>query len=144
MNPFLNNQFIMQGSRLLQVTGMQEAREYPMPADSEVALFDRNEDILYIKRTDVNNFPSVRAFQLTEVTMNSQTDNSFVSIEEFNKFREDILDGQRSILERLESLQPAASSSAVVDGEYTELAESSATTESSGAKKRTASSTKRK
>lgn len=144
MNPFLNNQFIIQGSKLLQVSGVNEAREYPLPADSEVALFDRDEDILYIKRTDVNGFHSVRCFQLTEIESHTPTEGNFVSTEEFNKFREDILNGQRSILERLETLQPAVTNATYVDAEYTELPEPESSATSSGSKKRTTSSTKRK
>lgn len=144
MNRF-GNPFMLQGQRLPKANGIQEAREYPTGIDCEVAIFDTNDDIMYIKTTDGNGFGSLRRFRITEEPLETvEVNPNSVSRSEFNEFKEEVLNGQRSILESIKSLQPAASSSAVVDGEYTELAESAATTESSGTKKRTTNGTKRK
>lgn len=37
---------------LTRVTGLEGAKAYQMPANSTVALFDNNDDLMYIKTTD--------------------------------------------------------------------------------------------
>ena len=70
---------------LTRVTGIEGARAYQMLANSTVALFDNNEDIMYIKTTDGAGFPTIRTFTFKEV-VNSQDKqtNDYVTREEFN------------------------------------------------------------
>ena len=56
MNNFYPNQFSttlaqpqMTTQNLIRVNGIDGAKAYQMPANSTVALFDNNEDIMYIK-----------------------------------------------------------------------------------------------
>lgn len=143
MNRF-GNPFMLQGQRLPKANGIQEAREYPTGIDCEVAIFDTNDDIMYIKTTDGNGFGSLRRFRITEEPLETvEVNPNSVSRSEFNEFKEEVLNGQRSILESIKSLHPATDA-AVVDAEYTELTESTANAESGGTKKRSTASTKRK
>lgn len=143
MNQFANP-FLLQGQKLIKANGIGEAREYPMGINCEVPIFDVNDDILYIKTSDGNGFASLRRFRLTEEPLEEPVpSSSMVSREEFNSFKEEVLNGQHSILESLKSLQPATNTS-VVDGEYTELTEPGSDAESSGSKKRTTNGAKRK
>ena len=49
------NPTILPGQRLLSVKGGYEAAEkYPTPRDCDVAIFDEEDDYVYIKRTDTN------------------------------------------------------------------------------------------
>ena len=69
-NPQMNNQQIFpqeQPQNLIRVNGIDGAKAYQMNANSTVALFDSNEDIMYIKNTDGAGFPSIRMFKFEEV-----------------------------------------------------------------------------
>lgn len=52
---------------LIRVTGMEGAKAYPLPPNSNIALFDGNEDILYVKYTDGAGFPTIRVFEFHEI-----------------------------------------------------------------------------
>lgn len=41
------------------VTGLEGAKAYPMPPNSEMPLFDSNGDVLYIKTTDGAGYPTI-------------------------------------------------------------------------------------
>ena len=43
----------------IYVTGLDGAKAYPMPPNSEVPLFDSTGDVLYIKTTDGAGFPTI-------------------------------------------------------------------------------------
>ena len=144
MNGILNNSFLMPGGRLLRVANYQEARSYPVPVNSEVPLFDENEDVLYIKRCDVNNFATTTRFQLTLIEDEPAIPNGFVTSEEFLSFKEEILNGQRSILEQLRNATTASAAvdNGIIDVEFTEQPANSE--DGGGTKKRSAGSSKRK
>ena len=86
---------------LLHVKGTAGAREYQMNRDSRVALFDEDEDYVYIKKTDSNGQPSYRKFKLIEEPFEEpstfQNGVQYVTMEEFNRFKEEILNAQQSI-----------------------------------------------
>lgn len=52
---------------LTMVNGMDGAKAYQMRANSTVALFDANEDIMYVKCTDGAGFPTIRTFRFEEI-----------------------------------------------------------------------------
>ena len=85
---------------LEKVNGFDSARQYPMPPNSRVALFDINDDILYIKETDASGFPTIRRFRFHEEieTPNSTVEEGkYVTVEEFNKFKEELINGQQLV-----------------------------------------------
>lgn len=70
MYPALYSQQIVgrpAGGDLTSVTGIEGARAYPLPPNSRAALFDENQDLLYIKSTDGAGFPTVRTYRFEEV-----------------------------------------------------------------------------
>lgn len=143
MNSILNNSFLMPGGRLIRVANYQEAKDYPVPLNSEVPLFDENEDVLYIKRCDVNNFVTTTRFHLTAMEEEPQPQGDYVTSEEFISFKEEILNGQRSILEQLRNAAPTTTATTgVIDVEFVE--QPAEPTNGSGTKKRNATSAKRK
>lgn len=100
--PVLPNGPIYQNpADLLHVKGTAGAREYQMNRDSRVALFDEDEDYVYIKKTDSNGQPSYRKFKLIEEPFEEpstiQNGVQYVTMEEFNRFKEEILNAQQSI-----------------------------------------------
>ena len=94
------NQPQMTTQNLIRVNGIDEAKAYQMPANSTVALFDNNEDIMYIKTTDGAGFPAIRTFAFNEVVANTnpiQDTADYVTRDEFNKLKEELLNGKQSI-----------------------------------------------
>lgn len=79
--------------QLIRVNGIDGAKAFNMGANSTVALFDANEDIMYIKSTDGAGFPSIRVFGFKEIIDKPQTqiaEGQYVTVEEFNKFKEEV------------------------------------------------------
>lgn len=93
----MNNQPIMQQQEpiqnLIRVNGIDGAKAYQMPANSTAALFDANNDILYVKSTDGAGFPSIRTFSFTEVKEQQQetTHVDYISREEFENFKKELM-----------------------------------------------------
>ena len=52
---------------LVRVTGIEGAKAYQMPINSSAALFDGENDIMYIKTTDGAGFPTIRTFEFKEI-----------------------------------------------------------------------------
>lgn len=102
-NPQMNNQQIYpqeQTQNLIRVNGIDGAKTYQMPANSTVALFDCNEDIMYIKTTDGAGFPSIRTFAFTEVKEQNKPipQVDYISREEFEEFKKELMNnGKQSI-----------------------------------------------
>ena len=94
------NQPQISTQNLIRVNGIDGAKAYQMPANSTVALFDNNEDIMYIKTTDGAGFPAIRTFAFNEVVANTnsiQDTADYVTRDEFNKLKEELLNGKQSI-----------------------------------------------
>ena len=94
------NQPQLTTQNLIRVNGIDGAKAYQMPANSTVALFDNNEDIMYIKTTDGAGFPAIRTFAFNEVVANTnpiQDTADYVTRDEFNKLKEELLNGKQSI-----------------------------------------------
>lgn len=87
------------GQQLLRVNGIESAKMYPTSPNSSIALFDENEDIFYLKSTDASNFPTIRKFKFVEVFDQTpkSVETQYVTLEEFNKFKEELLNAKQSI-----------------------------------------------
>lgn len=68
---------------LVSVNGMNGAQAYPLPPNSQIALFDENEDKFYVKKTDSAGFPTVVAYTFEAAEHPAPVDT--VSREEFDK-----------------------------------------------------------
>lgn len=101
--PNPNLQFTQSGPQLIKVNGLDSARAYQTQPNSQVALFDANDDVMYIKTTDASNFPTIKVFRFyeEETHENKQNLSSYVTTDEFNSFKEEILNAQQSIREQL-------------------------------------------
>lgn len=89
-----NRQVEQSMNNLIRVTGIDGAKAYQMPANSSVALFDNNNDYMYVKTTDGAGFPTIRTFTFSEVfDTNSQiSNNDYVSKNEFETFKQEVAD----------------------------------------------------
>lgn len=80
------------------VNGIESAKAYPMNPNSRVFLFDTNEDIFYVKETDSSGFATLKIFEFKEVKEKQKTSEpEYVTLEEFNKFKEELLNGKQFI-----------------------------------------------
>lgn len=107
-NPQMNNQQIFpqeQTQNLIRVNGIDGAKTYQMPANSTVALFDCNEDIMYIKTTDGAGFPSIRTFNFAEITQNEKSSGGqdYISRQEFEEFKKELMNNGKQSISRSKS-----------------------------------------
>ena len=102
---FNNMGAFIQGQTIPKVHGSSEANRYPTPINSEVVLLDDEDDsIIYYKKTDVNGYSTVsrkRWFDDPEPTQEEINDKKYLTINEFNEFKKEVLNGQRAILESI-------------------------------------------
>ena len=107
-NPQMNNQQIFpqeQTQNLIRVNGIDGAKTYQMSANSTVALFDSNEDIMYIKTTDGAGFPSIRTFNFVEITQNEKSSGNqdYISRQEFEEFKKELMNNGKQSISRSKS-----------------------------------------
>lgn len=79
-----------------------------MSPNSTVALFDSNEDIMYVKSTDGAGFPQIRKFAFTEVQESQAQPHAnvdFVSREEFENFKKEIMNNGKQSVRESESVE---------------------------------------
>ena len=107
-NPQMNNQQFLpqiQTQNLIRVNGIEGAKAYQMPANSTVALFDSNEDVMYIKTTDGAGFPSIRTFNFVEITQNEKSSGNqdYISRKEFEEFKKELMNNGKQSISRSKS-----------------------------------------
>ena len=99
---------IPQQTGLIQVTGMEGAKAYPLAPNSEAALFDAGRDVFYVKRTDAGGYPTIQAYQFAPVQEAAPSAQpEYVTREEFNELKEMIANGKQPV----RKAKPAASES---------------------------------
>lgn len=103
------NPTLLPGQRLLFVNGYEAAEKYPLPRDCQAALFDENDNYLYIKSTDTNGGIKTTRYRLEEEPIPKFEPNNYVTIDDFSKFKEEILNGINSIQQSING-EPANNS----------------------------------
>lgn len=86
-----------QSTQLIKVSGMDGAKAYQMAPNSSVALFHESEDLLYVKSTDGAGFPTIRVFRFEPYDEPVIEPVKYVTLEEFNRFKEEVLNGKQSV-----------------------------------------------
>lgn len=111
--PQNNQQFFQQEpcQNLIRVNGIDGAKAYQMPANSTVALFDSNNDIMYVKSTDGAGFPSIRTFSFTETKEETkQVENTdYISRKEFEDFKKELMNNGKQSIQRTKSINDKSS-----------------------------------
>jgi hypothetical protein len=85
--------------------GIEGAKAYPLGLNCRVPLFDDTEDVFYIKSTDANGFPTIKAYEFKERVIIDPTTNNGVALqdirelirEELKPIKEEILNAQQSV-----------------------------------------------
>ena len=87
---------------LPRVNGYDGALRFPLGPNSRIALFDGNEDIMYIKQTDAGGYPTVTRYRFMPEEQTTNSGQQYVTVDEFNTFKEELLNGQQLIRESSE------------------------------------------
>lgn len=74
-----------------KVANLEEAKKYSMYPGSTVYLLDQDTPYIYLKTCDNTGRTNLRAFSLTEVDVSKLVDNKFITRQDFDDFRKDIL-----------------------------------------------------
>lgn len=73
---------------LIQVTGLEGAKAYPLAPNAEVALFDAGRDVFYVKRTDAGGYPTISAYQFAPLQEAAPTEQpEYVTRQEFEELK---------------------------------------------------------
>lgn len=108
------NPYQVQSNNLIRVNGIDGAKAYQIAPNSTVALFDANEDIMYIKSSDGAGFPTIRIFAFKEMipeTPQATSTGDYISRKEFEDFKTEVLNyGQQLIQQRQKGQQQSEQS----------------------------------
>ncbi len=90
---------------LIRVNGIDGAKAYQMPANSTVALFDSNNDLMYVKSTDGAGFPSIRTFSFSEMKEDPKSAEQvdYISRQEFEDFKKELMSNGKQSIQRSKS-----------------------------------------
>lgn len=100
-NQYQQNQYQQQNNSVIvvPVQGEQGANIYPVAAGNTVFLFDFNQKKFWIKATDINGLPSkFNAYDFTEEIKPVQVDNNFVSRNEFEQWKNEIVENIKALV----------------------------------------------
>ncbi len=91
--------------QLVGVNGYESAKAYPTKPNGTYVLFDTNRDVFYVKNTDASNFPTLKAYSFKEITNpeEAENDEKYVTMEEFRKFKKEILNGKQFVSKQTRS-----------------------------------------
>ena len=83
---------------LIQVTGLEGAKAYPMSPNTQAARFDGNRDGFNLNRTDAGGYPTIEAYEfkpLQEAAPTAQPE--YVTRQEFDELKEMIANGKQPV-----------------------------------------------
>lgn len=89
---------------LPKVHGIESARNFAaanqLVPNSMVAVFEDDDDIMYIIKTDASNYPTIRRFRFVEEPDPStiKAEEKYVTLDEFNKFKEEVLSNAKQFV----------------------------------------------
>lgn len=72
-----------QTQQLTRVNGIDGAKAFQMGINSTAALFDANEDLMYIKQTDGAGFPTIRTFKFEELHNFGKNQENNVEVKQY-------------------------------------------------------------
>lgn len=69
---------------LVSVTGVEGAKAYQLPPNSSMPLFDKDDDIMYVKTTDAAGYPTLKTFRFEPVDQPTAPSADYVPRSEFD------------------------------------------------------------
>ena len=93
------NSTLFPGHRVPRVNGWKEAEKYQLPRDCEVILLDQSpeSDYIYMKKVDAAGVETFARYKISEEPIPEFNPEKFVTIDDFSKFKEEILNGFDSL-----------------------------------------------
>lgn len=128
-----NNYSLVRAGEPVSVNGEESANAFPTLPNTKTILFHESEPIFYCKTTDDTNFPVMKTYHYYEEIKSSPQETQFVTYEEFNKFKEGLLNEQHLWSNTNAKLTPTASAtgkqypSGAENGEHIESKSESST-----------------
>ena len=86
------------GAQLNKAKGIDQAKLFPCGSSSTIPIFDEDQDVFYIKTTDaLGNVTSIREFEYKEKVILPPLDNRYVTVDQLNQFKNDIIGEIRNV-----------------------------------------------
>lgn len=79
------------GMSIDKVSNLEEAKKYQVYPGSTMYLLDQDEPYIYVKVCDSSGKSTIRAFSLIEIEVNKITDSKYISRQDFEDFKADML-----------------------------------------------------
>ena len=124
-NPYSTSLSNTPQTNIAKVNGLESVKACATVPQSRMVYFDADEDIFYIKETDINNYPTIRAYKFEELKSPEHKSVEYVTIDEFNKFKQEVLNGQQYIRASVDGAGPYAASTK--DTQYSDAGKQSST-----------------
>lgn len=86
-----------ESTNIVGVNGIEGMKAFQTSPNSRIVGFDLNDDVFYIKTTDASNTATIKTYSFAEVMDKAEDDEKYVTMKEFNKFKEDLLSGKQYI-----------------------------------------------
>ena len=108
------NNVILPGARVPRIAGWDALKKYPMPRDSEGMFLDEDDskNYLYMKRVELDGKEICARYSYVEDPVEEFDPNKYVTVKDFNEFREEIRNGFDSIKDQFGATANAAESTA--------------------------------
>lgn len=87
-----------------KVNGIDSARMYPTSPNSNIALFEENDDVFYYVHTDASNYKTIRRFRFVEEPIETANNGNYVTKDEFNTIHKEIDDVKQLVQQLSESI----------------------------------------
>lgn len=84
-------------TNIAKVNGLESVKACATIPQSRMVYFDADEDIFYIKETDINNYPTIRTYRFEEIKSSNEKSSEYVTMDEFNEFKKEVLNGKQYI-----------------------------------------------
>lgn len=93
MQPNFYNGYYPQQSlmKIDYISNIEEAKKYPTTINGSSYLLDTEQPILYLKTCDTQGKTNLRAFNLVEIDPNKIVDSRYITREDFDSFKNEIL-----------------------------------------------------
>lgn len=88
---------IPETTNIVGVNGIEGMKAFQTSPNSRIVGFDLNNDVFYIKTTDASNTATIKTYSFAEVMDKAEDETRYVTMKEFNKFKEDLLSGKQYI-----------------------------------------------
>ena len=96
----------------IYVTGLDGAKAYPMPPNSEVPLFDSTDDVIYLKTTDGAGFPTITICDVYKRGDASGDSGEYVTRDELDRTYRDLAGQLEQVRGEINELVPTSAAAA--------------------------------